>query len=334
MLTETGHCEIRFATTVTDVRSENGRVQVATLSDGSTVAADFWIDGSGDGALCRMAGCAQLQGIDPHSRFHEPGAPDEARERQVNPATLLFRVAKTASPAIEPLPAGIPAEFWWRDTPVGSSITRYPNGDCNINMLPTMEGADLLALGRERAYAECRRRVYCHWHFLQTHFPEFQYFRLQTIFPLLGIRESSRTLCEKMLTENDILRTLRKQDDPDIVAIADHALDRHGEGGGCPEVAFPYGIPYRCLIPKGMGNLLIACRAAGFSSIAASSARLSRTMLQLGQAAGNAVALAKTHYCTLPEVPTVLLRERLREEHVQLAYPLCAELQAYIAAGS
>jgi hypothetical protein len=73
---------------------------------------------------------------------------------------------------------------------VASCINHYPNGDLNINMLPTMEGAEFLALGRAAAMAECRRRVHCHWHFLQTHFPEFRQYRLATIFPLLGIRES------------------------------------------------------------------------------------------------------------------------------------------------
>lgn len=58
------------------------------------------------------------------------------------------------------------------------------------------------------------------------------------------------------------------------------------------ELEEPYGIPFRCLIPKGFDNLLVAGRVAGFSSIAASSCRLSRTMIQLGEAAGAATALA------------------------------------------
>jgi glycine/D-amino acid oxidase-like deaminating enzyme len=330
MLTETGHCGIRLATTLKGVAAHGGRIESATFSDGREIAADAWIDGSGDGTLCRMAGCEQFRGTDPQSRFNEPGAPLVGQPDRVNPPTLIFRVAKTAVPRVEPLPEGIPATIWWRRTPVPSCVNHYPNGDRSINMLPTMEGADFLALGPDRAYEECRRRVYGHWHFLQTSFPEFQSYRLQTISPVLGIRESWRTLCETMLTENDILKTLRAQTDPDIVAIADHALDRHGEGGGCPEVEFPYGIPYRCLIPRGWRNLLITCRGAGFSSIAASSVRLSRTLMQLGQAAGNAVALAKGGGCELPEVPAAALRECLREEHVQLEYPLGETIRAHV----
>ena len=92
----------------------------------------------------------------------------------------------------------------------------------------------------------------------------------------------------------------------------------------------PYGIPYRCLIPKGRRNLLVACRAASFSSLAASSCRLSRTMLQLGQAAGTAVALAKRQKVDLPDVPVETLREALRVQHVQLDHPMPDSLRNYL----
>ena len=78
----------------------------------------------------------------------------------------------------------------------------------------------------------------------------------------------------------------------DMVAIADHPLDIHGGSHGLKEIAEPYGIPFRCLIPKGKRNLLVACRGAGFSHIAASSCRLSRTVMALGHAAGLAAARA------------------------------------------
>jgi hypothetical protein len=330
MLSETGNCEVRLNTRLVSVEAGDGRVTSVTLSDGATVTADAFIDGTGDGILCREAGCEQLSGIDPKSRFDEPGAPEQGSER-VNAATLIFRVSAGHEPVIEPLPDGIPEEPWWREGPAVSCVNHYPNGDRNINMLPTMEGAEYMRLGEESARAECERRVYCHWHFLQTHFPEFQTYRLTWIAPIMGVRETTRTVCEAMLTENDIELGLSGQRDDDIIAIADHALDRHGEKGGCPEVREPYGIPYRSLIPKGMTNLLIACRGAGFSSIAASSCRLSRTMMQLGQAAGNAVALAKSAGIPLLQVSGEALREALRNQHVQLEFPLSDELKAYLS---
>jgi len=79
-----------------------------------------------------------------------------------------------------------------------------------------------------------------------------------------------------------------------------------------------------------MTNLLIACRGAGFSSIAASSCRLSRTMMQLGQAAGTAAALARELSVDLPDVPPEKLRAALRAQHVEPAWPRDSDVQAYI----
>jgi hypothetical protein len=329
MLAETKSCDVILACGLKSVEADSNRVLSATLENGTTVTADAWIDGTGSGILCRQAGCQQFKGTDPKNRFNEPSAP-EIPSGSVNATTLIFRVSPTDSHSVELLPADIPAKQWWSEKPTPSCVNHYPNGDRNINMLPTMEGAEAMQLGYEKAYAECQRRIRCHWHFMQTTFPEFQGYRITWVAPFLGIRETYRTQCVYMLTENDILKGLRQQKDSDIIAIADHALDRHGEDGGCPDIAEPYGIPFRCLIPKGFKNLLIACRGAGFSSIAASSARLSRTMMQLGQAAGTAVALAKEEKTDLPSVDSSRLRNDLSQQHVQLAFPLTTELRSYL----
>lgn len=330
MLAETGRVEVRLNTVFTDVLAAEGRVQRVTLSDGDTVEARFWIDAAG-GAFSHALGCETLCGSDPRARFNEPHAPEKSSET-VNAVTLIYKVMPGFAAAVEALPEGVTPLCWWSSQFPPMSCVEYPDRGRNCNMLPTMEGREMLALGYAAAYGECVRRLKAHWHFVQTHWPEFRTYRMTWIAPMLGIREDRRVLCEKMLTENDILAGLSRQSDPDVVAIADHALDRHGEGGGCPELAQPYGIPYRCLIPKGWRNLLVACRAAGFSSIAASSCRLTRTMMQLGQAAGTATALAIRDRLTLPEVDPDALRDALLKQHVQLEWPMPGALTEYLRA--
>ena len=328
MLEETGNVEVLCDTTFAETRAADGRVESVQLSDGRVVKAAMWVDGTG-GIFCHALGCETLRGIDPKSRFGEPGAPSVASD-SVNGVTLIYKVMPGHPALVEPLPEGIPVGCWWAPEFPPTSCVQYPDRGRNCNMLPTMEGAERVELGYQAAYDECVRRVKAHWHFVQTHWPEFREYRMTWIAPMLGIRESRRVVCEKMLTENDILLGLSRQEDPDIVTIADHALDRHGEGGGCPEVDEPYGVPYRCLIPKGWRNMLVAGRAAGFSSIASSSCRTTRTMMQLGQAAGPAAAIAVERGIELPDVPAVELRARLREQHVQLDWPTAGELVAHL----
>jgi hypothetical protein len=246
--------------------------------------------------------------------------------------TLIYRVTPSGRARIEPLPGDVPSRCWWAPEFPPMSCNQYPNGDRNCNMLPTMAGGEAWRLGRQRAYRECRRRVLAHWHFVQTHFGEFRNYRISWIAPMPGVREGRRVVAECMLTEHDLAAGVSRQAHPDIVTVADHALDRHGSGGGCSEVDEPYGVPYRCLIPRGFRNLLVACRASGFSSIAASSCRLSRTMMQLGQAAGTAVALARDTGADLPGVPPERLRAALRTRHVQLDWPLPDDLAEHVRA--
>ena len=264
--------------------------------------------------------------------FGEPDAPEESTDR-LNGVTLIYRVTPISTPGIEPLPPGIPEGCWWAPNFPVAVFTHYPNGDLGVNMLPTMEGREAFNMGYEAAYAECVRRVYGHWHHCQVTFPEFRGYRLLRIAPGLGVRETRRVVGRYVLTEHDLLAGLSHQQHDDIIAIADHAMDTHGTTtgrAGTRELDEPYGVPYRCLLTRDIDNLLVACRGASFSSLAASSCRLSRTMMQLGQAAGTAAALAVAHKVELADVPPAVLQQRLREQHVSLEWPMPHQLLAYL----
>jgi hypothetical protein len=232
------------------------------------------------------------------------------------------------------LPEGIPSECWWATAFPIAACTQYPNGDFNINSLPTMAGREVLNLGYAAAYAECSRRIRAHWHHTQTVFPEFRRFAITWVAPALGVREGPRLVGRYVLTEHDLLAGIFVQDHPDIVCIADHAKDTHGADtgrAGTAEMKQPYGVPLRCLLPVEFDNLAVACRGASLSSIAASSCRLSRTMMQLGQAAGTAAALAaEAKLPAFADVPPVQLRSSLMSQHVELTWPRPPELLRHL----
>jgi hypothetical protein len=330
MLEETGRCRVLLNAGFVSAEACDGRVQSVKLSNGTQVQARYYIDATGDGLVCVAVGCRPMTGQESRDTFGEPDAP-AAATRRVNGVSLLYRAARIDAPAIEPLPDGIPARCWWAGRFPVAQVNHYPNGDLNVNMLPTMEGGEFLRLGYDASLEECRRRVRAHWHDWQERFPEFRRYRLSWIAPALGVRETQRILGEYVLTENDLLAGLSGQKHQDIVALADHMMDTHGgHSAHRGELKEPYGIPYRCLIPKGYRNLLVACRAASFSSLAASSCRLSRTMIQLGQAAGTAAALAKELHVELPDLPPDRLRASLRRQHVQLEYPMPESLRSHL----
>ncbi len=332
MLYETGHCAVLKNTHVQNVEGENGIVTALSLADGSSFTAQTVVDATGDAAIARMSGAETLFGQESRSAFNEPDAPLE-KTNHLNGATLIYRVTPRPTPRIDKSPFTLQNTCWWSEQFPVASITHFPCGDLHVNMLPTMSGIEVMEMGPDKAYRECQRRIYAHWRYLQNYDEAFRYYQMQWIAPQLGLRETWRIQSEYILTENDLLAGLSGQKHTDIITIADHAMDTHGQNtgrAGCGELREPYGIPYRCLIPKGMRNLLVACRASGFSSLAASSARLSRTMLQLGQAAGTAAALAQKRSIPASEVPPEQLREALRRQHVQLEHPMPDALLTYL----
>jgi len=128
---------------------------------------------------------------------------------------------------------------------------------------------------------------------------------------MLGIRESFRVVGEYVLNQNDLLAGYKKQLQKDIIALADHPMDMHGKSGSLGTLAEAYGISYRCLIPKGWRNLMVACRGASFSHLAASSCRLSRTMIALGHAAGFAASIAAKENISVQDVPALRVQTEM-----------------------
>ncbi|MBR5452395.1 MAG: FAD-dependent oxidoreductase [Clostridia bacterium] len=276
-------------------KTDGDKIVSITVSDGQNteeIFADVFVDSSGDIVLARDAGCKYSYGTEGYEDYNEPSA--TIRSDRINAVSFVFRIAKAeTNEHIDQ----IPKEFAAVDIAdfkngqmkhTVSCIVEYPNGDYNINMLPTMEGNEYFSLGAD-AEKICKARVWAYWNYLQTE-KNMKGFTLTHIYDA-GVRESYRLKGNYILREQD-LRAGEPLDikSEKIVAIADHATDIHGQNGMCKELEKPYGIPIECAMTKEFGNLFVACRGASFTHIAASSARLNRTMISMGEGVGEYIA--------------------------------------------
>ncbi|MBC2602748.1 FAD-dependent oxidoreductase [Puniceicoccus vermicola] len=336
MLRETGRCTVRTGTAFSEVHRDGRLITGLTLDNGEQVTAHYYVDATAHIVFARAAGEASSLGRESRSLYGETGAPPEPSP-QLNGASLIFRVSGSKKLGVEPLPDDIPSHCWWQREFPAAVFAQSPAGDYTINPLPTMAGLEVEERGYPAAYRECLRRTQALWHHIQVTYPEFQNFRKVWVAPALGVREGPRMVGRYVLTEHDLDAGLSYQNHNDLIAISDHAKDTHGDseaGGGAKELNEPYGIPYRCLLPRNTDNLLVACRGASFSSIAASSCRLSRTMMQLGQAAGTAAAIASSEkISSLVDVPPESLRQSLIEQRVELSWPRSPELNECLRNG-
>lgn len=270
-------------------------LQVRTPIGLRTFAPSLVIDCSGELTVARGAGCAVAEGAEAKAQYQEPSAPEHSNSH-LNGITQVFRVTPAESGFVQFIPseyADVNLNDWLEQLeqtrrPL-SCFNYYPNGDLNINMLPTIEGDVLRQLPYSELSHVCQARAYAYWNWV-TEKRHFGSYRICEMFPMLGIRESYRLVGRYVLTEQDLLLGYAKSlGENHTVAYADHPADLHGAKSSLHPFR-AYGIPYECMLPREIDNLLVACRGASFSHIAASSVRLTRTMMALGEAAGTAAA--------------------------------------------
>ena len=204
-----------------------------------------------------------------------------------------------------------------------TSIRTYPNGDLNLNPVGLMLGWEAYELyrrgGAQAAYQEARRRVLAHWHLLQTRHG-MEDWELTWISPALGVRETHRLVARYVLREGDCRAGLAAQEASGTERRGGHRRPRPGlsRGRAVGEPRAGRAVRDPLPLPPGgeLDNLLSACRGAGFSAVAATSCRLSRTMMTLGQAAGTAAALFGQD---VTRFDPQALRRALRQDGVALS---------------
>lgn len=110
----------------------------------------------------------------------------------------------------------------------------------------------------------------------------------------------------------------------DSILLAANSIDVHGRFGPMSneyvtvENGEYYGIPYRCLVPLKIDNLLVAGRCVSATSEAAGAIRVMPPCMALGQAAGVAAAQAVQTHTTPRTLDVQALRQTLRQQGAYL----------------
>ena len=140
-------------------------------------------------------------------------------------------------------------------------------------------------------------------HYLQEHFPGFEQAEVVSYPEELYVRETRHIWAEYQLPMADIWTN---SDHWDSIGIASYPVDVQAQTphdyGYVIAAPKQYAIPFRSLVPKAIDGLLVVGRSAGYSSLAAGSARIVPTGMVAGEAAGTAAALALEHTISFREM--------------------------------
>ena len=282
------------------------------------------IDCTGDGDVAARAGVPFEMGneelglIQPATMFfHVHGVDATALEADiqanihnfyrkdgVNYRSLHWRVAEARANGDWPLQR------------VSIGLFRMPRPDewcINTSRIMGVDSTDNESL--TAAEVTGRRQAEIIMNFLNKYVPGCENARLTATASRVGIRESRHIRGDCHLAADDLISARVPEDS---ILLAANSVDVHGRFGPTSNEYTPiegdfYGIPYRCLLPQGVENLLMAGRCVSADSTAAGAIRVMPPCMGMGQAAGTAAALAVMQQITPRQLDARQLRQRLRE---------------------
>ncbi|WP_299451471.1 FAD-dependent oxidoreductase [uncultured Pigmentiphaga sp.] len=335
-----------------DVVAKDGVVTglvVLNKSGRTLVTADHFLDCSGDGDLAVQAGApfelsdasGDLQPVSLMFRVANVDSGALLRFAREHPDSLALgesdyiRGDKTDEQLVDLLvKQGQPSLFFKSEGPfLGDAIRRGDLPPTALIMIqPTSEarkevcvnatrvggnidGTDTAALSA--TVGTLMEQVWQTYGFVKRCLPGFENSVFSGLAPRVGVRETRRIMGDYLLTKEDVVSG-RKHPDTVVAKGAQH-VDIHQSG--TTQIRIPianggsYDIPFGCLLPKGLKNVMVAGRCLSATREGMGTARTMGPCMAMGQAVGTAAAMCAERGDPDPrQLPVKALQERLRAQ--------------------
>jgi hypothetical protein len=344
MVREAG-VELLLHTFATDVVVEDGvhladgaikAVIVESKSGRQAVVGKVFVDATGDADVAFRAGAPVQQGREfdgqgesMGSFIHIGGIENVSEEQKTAAREKLL--GAMAEGHFRFYSNGFTGSNDMHPSHFSPNMTRWPGDSTNVHVLTEAE------MG-------IREQVWKLLTFLKTQ-PGFEDCYIQATSPQVGPRESRQVIGDYVLTGDDVLNAGKFAD---AVARGSWYIDIHCPLGHtypvhmciiecprqetCPywaaehdqtmhsiDALHPpdgdwYDIPYRCLTPQKIDNLLVSGRCISATHDGMAGARVMGTCIAIGQAAGTAAALAARDSVNPRDVDVDVLRSVLKDD--------------------
>jgi hypothetical protein len=316
LVTESGAQVLLYAL-ATRPLVENNQVKgavVETKSGPLAILAKVTIDCTGDADLAARAGAPFQQG--------------RPADGLMQPMTMMFRISGLRADYPEhhttlwyrALREIVGEENLLKGVPFKNpALVRLPQpGEAMIQWTHVRGVSGIDADELTRATLEGRQQVKRAMEFLRQAKHELGDIRLVALPVAIGVRETRRITGGYTLSLED-LKAGRRFDDG--ICLVRFPIDIHEPGDTSQTVGYimkPYHIPFRCLVPQNVENLLVAGRPISGTYEAHASYRVTGNCVAMGEAAGLAAALAVQRKVTPRQVPGKEVADMLRKRGVLL----------------
>lgn len=311
--------KILFHTVADQVLLEGDRISglvISNKSGRSVVQAKLYIDASGDADLAALAGVPFQTGgengeLQPGTMCYLVSGADKARFDQFCQDSGQSRqLDKTIVEAQQngDLPEGrkrVSGIAWITDSIAGF----------NFGHIFGIDGTS----AEDLTYAaiEGRKLIDVQIKFLRKYVPGFENIHLVHSGDQIGIRETRRIAGDYTLVVDDFISMRTFEDD---IARNAYFIDIHLANASSTMVikhlpkGKSHGVPYRCMLPQGKSNLIVAGRSVSSDRPVQGSLRVMPNCFAMGQAAGTAAAMASVTDAGFREVNIPELQRKLVEQ--------------------
>lgn len=311
-------CEMLYMTHIIDVTKENGRVTGIVVNNKSgtyIIGGKYFVDATGDADICRFSGVLYKKGDEnggmaPASLEMQVENVDTERLSEYMKNTGDFRFRNIITRLRE-------SGEWPFDYDIFISVKLCDKDKYMINTIRQcgIDGTDARSLSK--AIVDGRKENWQLLQIMKKHFPGFENASIYRIAQNVGIRETVRIDGEYTLTVEDLINTA---DFDDTIAISSYGWDlpdpkkpSHQPFHGVKR-RLPYTfIPYRCLVPKGVENVIVSGRCISVEREVLGPVRVMAVCIATGEAAGIASAMAQSSKSSFKELNVSMLQNRIKE---------------------
>jgi hypothetical protein len=328
LVTEAG-ADVLFLTSLAQVETDDeGNITALVVLNKSGLQAfraAVYIDCTGDGDVAAWAGAEYNKGdevtgdLQPATHCFILGNVDEYAylNGQMlyagNPQSPIHEVVKSGNYPLIP------------DTHLCNNLVAPRAVGFNAGHLWGVDNTDAQSVSR--ALIQGRRMAAAYRDMLAVEHPAgFSNAYIMSTGTLMGTRESRRITGDYTLTVEDYVERRSFEDEicRNSYFIDVHGTEKEQKSGNTPSIELygpgeSHGIPYRCLTPRGLRNVLVAGRSISCERKVLGSVRVMPVCLAMGEAAGLAAAMAASgNQGDVHAVDVHVLRDRLREEGAYL----------------
>ena len=316
-----------FVDTVTAVDGEIQEIEITSKSGRQKVRGKIFIDATGDADVAFLAGAPTIMGREGDQKTQPMTM--KFRMRGVDLAKVKEQILKnpdnfypkTPIAELRDLPLTAVQGFYkeWEEAglPINRDQVLFFTGPAEDEVLVNMTRVQDLDATKvddlTKAEYEGRKQVLMVADFLKKRIPGFERASISSTAAQIGIRESRRIVGEYILTQDDVINGRKFEE---AIAKSGYPIDIHAPSGKGMQIAWVEGdgsfdIPYGCLVPKKVNNLLVAGRCMSATHEAIAATRLTPSAMATGQAAGTAAALALTQNTIPKEIDVKELQKQL-----------------------